>query len=252
MWSCKPNEGQESPTTLNLKKAEVKTPAVDKKKPMQQEVPLKEVMGQFEPKTHKDFVRIEAKYADRNDRYMHREAYEAFKKMWQHAADDGIKLVIRSAVRNFDYQKGIWERKWARNRNKGSDQDIALKILQYSSMPGTSRHHWGTDIDFNAFENSYFEQGEGKKIYNWLQEHAGSYGYCQPYTKKGLNRPHGYNEEKWHWSYLPVALKYYQVAENKLRDQDIKGFSGSHTATAIGVVQKYVLGIAPACQQEQH
>ncbi|NJK84501.1 MAG: M15 family metallopeptidase [Saprospiraceae bacterium] len=42
-------------------------------------------------------------------------------------------------------------------------QERALKILKYSSMPGTSRHHWGTDIDLNSFSNSYFEQGEGKK-----------------------------------------------------------------------------------------
>ena len=28
------------------------------------------------------------------------------------------------------------------------DDDAAIdKIIEYSTLPGTSRHHWGTDID---------------------------------------------------------------------------------------------------------
>ena len=32
-------------------------------------------------------------------------------------------------------------------------------------MPSTSRHHWGTDLDLNNLNNSYFTSGKGKKIY---------------------------------------------------------------------------------------
>ena len=74
----------------------------------------------------------------------------------------------------------------------------ARMILTYSSMPGTSRHHWGTDMDLNKDNNGYFATGEGLKVYEWLQAHAHEYGFCQPYTPKGPNRPEGYNEEKWH------------------------------------------------------
>ena len=51
------------------------------------------------------------------------------------------------------------------------DSISAVKeIMKYSSMPSTSRHHWGTDIDLNSLENSYFEKGEGKKYsIGWLQ-----------------------------------------------------------------------------------
>ncbi len=69
-------------------------------------------------------------------------------------------------------------------------------------MPGTSRHHWGTDFDLNNLTNSYFSRGEGKVIYAWLKKNAGKYGFCQPYT---AGREEGYNEERWHWSYIPLA-----------------------------------------------
>jgi len=69
-------------------------------------------MGRFDPKKHRDFVLIPAKYADREGMYMRRDAYDAFLKMTTKAQEAGIVLTIRSAARNFDYQKGIWERKW--------------------------------------------------------------------------------------------------------------------------------------------
>ncbi len=219
---------------------------------------LDEVMGKFEPNHHEDFVIIDVKYADQSNRWMHRQAYEAFINMWNHAQKDGIQLTIKSATRNFIYQKGIWERKWtgqravdgqAMNETMPDHKQRALKILEYSSMPGTSRHHWGTDIDLNAFENSYFESGKGKKEYEWLQKNAAQYGFCQPYTAKDEQRPHGYNEEKWHWSYLPVANQYLQTAEQDMNDHMIKGFQGSETAVEIGVVEKYILGINQHCKK---
>ena len=114
-------------------------------------------------------------------------------------------------------------------------------------MPGTSRHHWGTDIDLNAFINEYFERGDGLKLYNWMVANAASYGFCQPYTQKGPKRPDGYNEEKWHWSYLPLAKKLSDQAKQELKDAMISGFDGAEAAQAIGVVEKYVLGINQAC-----
>ncbi|MFM9004881.1 MAG: D-alanyl-D-alanine carboxypeptidase family protein [Flavobacteriales bacterium] len=43
--------------------------------------------------------------------------------------------------------------------------------MKFSSMPGTSRHHWGTDIDLNSVEPSYFLSGKGLLIYQWLSAH---------------------------------------------------------------------------------
>ncbi len=212
--------------------------------------------GKFDPAKQPEFVRFGAPYADEEGYFLHRLAFEAFAKMYEAARQDGIKLTIISATRPFIRQKAIWEAKWTGKRPvEGKNLAKAVKnpvkraqaILRYSSMPGTSRHHWGTDIDINALENSYFEKGEGLKTYQWLQAHAAEYGFCQVYTAKGSKRPHGYEEEKWHWSYLPLARKLTALAQNKLKNEDINGFLGAETAKQIHVVERYVLGINPDC-----
>lgn len=214
------------------------------------------LMGKFDPAKHPSFIKIVPPYADNNERFLRKDTYEAFKKMHDAAQKDGIKLTIISATRNFEAQKGIWEAKWTGERLV-DDQDIsktivdpkqrALKILEYSSMPGSSRHHWGTDIDLNNLNDAHFQSGEGKKVYQWLRTHAHEYGFCQPYSPKGADRPDGYNEEKWHWSYMPVSKKLTALAAQKLKDDMIAGFKGAEAAKSIGIVKKYVLGINQEC-----
>lgn len=216
------------------------------------------VRGLFDPAAHIDFVLVDSNYADRPGLYLRKDAYAAFLRMHAAAKTKDINLVIRSATRNFEYQKGIWERKWTgvTKIENGKDASIAypkptdraLAILRYSSMPGTSRHHWGTDIDLNSFDNDWFAQGEGLILYNWLVEYGSSFGFCQPYTPKGTARPHGYEEEKWHWSYTPVSSQLTTLAESALKNEMISGFAGSETALEIDVVQKYVLGVSEACR----
>ena len=125
----------------------------------------------------------------------------------------------------------------------------ALRILEYSSMPGSSRHHWGTDFDLPVMINPYYEKGTGLKIYTWMQENAASFGFCQPYSPKDEARPNGYNEEKWHWSYMPVAKLLTLQAERDLSDSLFTGFKGSEVATDIGILGNYVLGINAACME---
>ncbi len=219
---------------------------------------IKYITGQFEPSDHPFFVVIDSKYADRADRIMRKEAYNAFVKMHTAAAKDGINLTIKSATRNFNYQKGIWERKWSgKTLLEGKEHaptvykdptDRAKAILRYSSMPGTSRHHWGTDIDFNAFTNAYFESGQGLEEFKWLEKHAAEYGYCRPYTKKGTDRNSGYNEEKWHWSYRPIADLCTDFAKENLNNEMITGFNGSESASKIDIVENYILGISSNCK----
>ena len=217
------------------------------------------VMGKFEPKQRADFAKIDKAFADQQGRYMHKGAYEAFKMMHKAAKEDGINLIIKSAARNFEYQKGIWERKWTgatllegkENAAKAYENhtERAIAILKYSSMPGSSRHHWGTDIDINSFNNSYFETGQGKKEFEWLSENASKFGYCRPYTKLGTDRSSGYQEEKWHWSYTPVASYCTEYAEKNLTNEMFKGFQGSEVAEQINIKDNYILGISSSCKK---
>ena len=216
------------------------------------------ITGRFDPAKNAAFKRVPARYTDGRAHLLHTETLAAFEQLHAAAAKDGINLTIVSATRNFDRQRQIWEAKWTGNRLlEGRDNaaqvypdaaDRARAILRYSSMPGTSRHHWGTDIDLNALTNGYFADGAGKRTYDWLTVNAATYGFCQPYTKKGTERPAGYEEEKWHWSYMPLAGRLTDFAAAELRNEAIGGFAGSEAAESIDVVGKYILGVNGACR----
>jgi len=215
--------------------------------------------GKFDPLEHPDFVPVAAKYTDGDPYVLHKDTYAAFEKMHAAAAKEGVQLIMVSATRNFARQKQIWEAKWNGLRLlEGKEKanlvypdpaDRARAILRYSSMPGTSRHHWGTDMDLNALNNKYFDDGAGKKVYDWLVANGPDFGFCQPYTPKSDARPNGYEEERWHWSYLPLATQLTDYAATQLQDQDISGFAGAAAAPSIEVINNYVLGINQACRK---
>ena len=208
-------------------------------------ITIEYITGKFEPKFHPDFTYVDKKYAERDSLLLRKETYEAFKKMYAAAAREGIQLTIISATRNFNYQKGIWEKKWADLSKKITNPTARAKnILQFSAMPGSSRHHWGTDIDFDNLSNAYFEKGAGKKIFDWMKKNAPLYGFCQPYT---AGRPTGYNEEKWHWTYTPLSKELTEFAQKNLKNEQITGFNGAETAVKIDIVKNYVLGINRNC-----
>jgi zinc D-Ala-D-Ala carboxypeptidase len=201
-------------------------------------------------------VSVNRKHANREGMLMHKSAYESFVKMHARASLDGISLVIVSAFRDFDHQKRIWENKWtgrqplSGNINATQIADLqmrATEILRYSSMPGTSRHHWGTDIDINSLNNNYFNSGKGKKEYEWLQANAAKFGFHQPYTSREKRGNKGYEEEKWHWSYMPVAIGYTEAYKQLVSLDDIKGFAGSEVSRKLDIIANYVLAIDPQC-----
>jgi len=254
LMSCaadKPSQKTPAVSEASVGSEQKVTPEVKK------DFPIEMIMGKFNPEKEVDFVEIDLKHASNRGMYMQREAYEAFLRMTEAAKKDNISFKIISATRNFFRQKTIWEKKWNGQTKVGGKDlsesikvplDRALKILEYSSMPGTSRHHWGTDIDINNLENSYFEKGQGKLEYDWLVANGPRFGFCQPYSPIGPERPKGYFEEKWHWSYMPISKPLTDAAEAKLRNEMISGFDGSETAIEIDVVKHFVLGINRACR----
>ncbi|MBI3073923.1 MAG: M15 family metallopeptidase [Deltaproteobacteria bacterium] len=131
-----------------------------------------------------------------------------------------IRLWVPSATRTFADQKTIWERKWRKEPGATDDRARALRILQWSSMPGTSRHHWGTDVDLghpncggDCLVDAAWTSAKGRPVYEWLEKNASRFGFCQPYrgapgTRNGGKFAHGYGEERWHWSYRPLAARF--------------------------------------------
>lgn len=218
--------------------------------------------GRFSPARHQLFVRCRSVGipTDGRTHYLRKETAAAFKKLYDAFQKEhpDISLYITSATRNFHYQKAIWQGKFTGKRlvngkrlpeSHPDTYQRTLKILEYSAMPGTSRHHWGTDLDINKLVNSYYETGEGKKIYAWMKDHAAEYGFYEVYT---AGRDGGYNNEKWHWSYLPVSRHFYRdwiehFGESTAYFSAGNAFGGSQYADRCA--RKYVTEINPLCKR---
>ena len=211
-------------------------------------IEIQDLIGKFNYKTHSDFIFVESKYCSKPI-YLRKEVYSKFKEMYASAQKDSCTLTIISGTRNFYEQKAIWDRKWSINIASMDSMASAKKILLFSSMPSTSRHHWGTDIDLINLNNSYFESGKGLKEYTWLCENASKYGFCQVYDDKEVTKRTGYELEKWHWSYMPIAAKYLQKYNELVNYSVINGFTGSNLAKKMNSIELYVNGIDKLCSE---
>lgn len=227
---------------------------------------LKVINGKFSPDGRREFVPVPAGFNPGRKQYLHEETLAALTKMGEAAKKSGFNITVVSATRNFTTQKAIWEEKFTGKRLVGgknlattvkSDEERALTILNFSSMPGTSRHHWGTDIDFHeakmtapALHNSSFKSGRGLEFYNWLVANAPKFGFCQPYNGDPASRhpgkfAHGYQEERWHWSYRPLASQYLKFYRQNAGALEPSGFAGDKASAKF--YMDYVLNIDASC-----
>jgi len=145
------------------------------------------------------------------------EAFNAFQNMKAEALKEGVNIQIISSYRDFKHQKRIWEGKYNRYRSQGlSEEKTIQKIIEYSTIPGTSRHHWGTDIDIidakvsqpkHVLREENFHR-DGPYIYlnQWMSQHASSFGFYLVYTNEPKRK--GFKYEPWHYSYKPLSKQY--------------------------------------------
>ena len=202
------------------------------------------LLGKLDYKKDSNFSIVNTKYSSKTI-YLRNEVLLKFDEMYNAALKEGIKLLIISGTRSFNHQKHIWDRKWAKNIMKMDSISTIKEILKYSSMPSTSRHHWGTDIDLNNLQNSYFEKGEGKKIFDWLVKNAFKYGFHMTYDNQEESKRTGYKMEKWHWSYMPISEQYLLQFNQYIKYEDICSFKGSKFACHedIDIIKNFVNGI---------
>ncbi len=178
-------------------------------------------------------------------------AFEALERMKSAAYRDGFDLKVVSAYRSYERQKTIWERKYFRYTvdQEMSGPEAARKIVEYSTIPGTSRHHWGTEVDIidgypraegDVLVPSKFE-GEGPyaPFKQWLDEHAESFGFYLVYTNNPRRR--GFKYEPWHYSYAALSvpmLKQFRK-KNILRSLRAADFEGASELT-VGFLKEYI------------
>lgn len=131
---------------------------------------------------------------------MQKTAGEAFIRMADAAAADGLIIKNISGYRSYDYQNTLYKNYAARDGYAGADT--------YSSRPGYSEHQTGLATDINSVDSSFENTAE----FRWLQQHAIEYGFILRYPK-GLEDITGFVYEPWHYRYVGV-----EAAEQIVRE----------------------------------
>ncbi len=148
----------------------------------------------------------------------------AFNDMQVAASYEGFNLQAASSWRSFERQLAIWNGKWRGERPlldansqpidalQLSDEERLHAILRWSALPGTSRHHWGTDLDIYdpdclpantklALEPWEYEAGGWfADLSEWLSDHMSDFGFFLPYAKP-VGAGSGVAYEPWHISF---------------------------------------------------
>ena len=165
-------------------------------------------------------------------------AHDAFVAMRKAAYQDGFGITIVSSYRSFERQKTIWERKYRRYTEEEGMAPLAAmeKIIEYSTIPGTSRHHWGTEVDIIdanptvsgdvLVPEKFGEGGPFEGLKKWLDENASDFDFHLVYTDSYFRK--GFKYEPWHYSYAPLSIPMLtQFRKNNLskliRNEDFEG-----------------------------
>ncbi len=181
----------------------------------------------------------------------------ALKKMTQAAENEGIQIKVVSAYRSYNRQKAIWNKKFSRFEKQGlKGMDIVNQIIKYSTIPGTSRHHWGTEIDIIDSSQSaegdlllkekFHGNGPYNKLRTWMETNANNFGFIKPYTQDPERK--GFLYEPWHYSYANLSkpmLKAYidQDAIALIKDNDLLGAELLDSKFINTYLKNHVLGI---------
>jgi len=157
----------------------------------------------------------------------HPDVAAAFLRLRAAAARDGIELRPYSSFRGYEAQARIWEAKYSghatlydidghpRDRAGMTEDDVIGHILDWSALPGASRHQWGTEIDVvdaavmppgykpQLLPAEVADGGLFAPLHRWLDAHIHEHGFFRPYARfQG-----GMFPEPWHLSYAPVSMR---------------------------------------------
>lgn len=169
------------------------------------QISFEELIGKGNPKLYGD------------SHLLRQEAHDAFVRLKAEALKSDIRIQVVSSYRSYIHQNRIWERKYNRNISKGLTPEESIdNIIEYSTIPGTSRHHWGTDIDIidanvvqpsSVLQPKHFkENGCYNKLESWMNDNASTYGFYLVYTDNPNRK--GFKYEPWHYSYKPLSSRY--------------------------------------------
>jgi LAS superfamily LD-carboxypeptidase LdcB len=173
---------------------------------------------------------------------VHRDIIPALTRLTQAAAEDGIELTVASGFRDFDRQCAIWNGKARGERTLLDELERPIRaetltpeermfaILRWSALPGSSRHHWGTDID--VFDRAALPQGNPElrrhettpgavfgRLHAWLDGNVERLGFYRPYDRdRG-----GVSPEPWHLSHVDLGHTLHSAYRVELLERVVRG-----------------------------
>ena len=179
-------------------------------------------------------------YSDLFKVKLHPLVIQPLENLYLSASAAGFQLAVASGYRNFARQLHIWNQKAMGLRpvldDRGAPLDMSqltddkkmFSILRWSALPGTSRHHWGTDFDVYDLSRISVDyqvqltldetEGDGPfaDFHDWLTQALSSTAFFRPYASdRG-----GVAPEPWHLSYAPLATTFArQFSVELLREQ---------------------------------
>jgi D-alanyl-D-alanine carboxypeptidase len=128
-------------------------------------------------------------------RFMRAEAADAFSRLVEGAAADGIELRMTTAYRSYGFQQVLY--------NNYVDQYGEEAANRFSAKPGQSEHQTGLAVDVSSPSVGYelTEEFGATAEGQWLVAHAEEYGFILRYPD-GMEDVTGYMYEPWHLRYV--------------------------------------------------
>ena len=188
-------------------------------------------------------------FEKKDGHYLNKDVFYSYEQLKKKANADGFDLKIASSFRNFERQLIIWNEKFSGKRPCLDEHEIPVDvsslsstkkiflILNWSAIPGLSRHHWGTDLDVydnnsnqgNALNLTLqnYQKGYQKSFSKWLRENIEQFGFYYPYYQDLTD---GVQMEPWHISHIKTAHNY----ELSLSLNEVRNFLESDNIHILG------------------
>ena len=115
---------------------------------------------------------------------------DAWWRMKQAAAGDGVTLICISAFRSVDRPRRLIERAVQAGETRAA-------VLRRLAPPGYSEHHSGRALDIGMPGCPPAEAAFGHTAaYSWLTNRAAAFGFHMSYPEGNAS---GFMPEPWHW-----------------------------------------------------
>lgn len=148
-------------------------------------------------------------YSINSNYKMDREAFEAYKKLYEDAVKNNLHIKIRSAYRSYFDQQYIYNGYVAKDGKAEADR--------YSARAGHSEHQTGLAIDISAASDLWGDFSKTQE-FTWMKDNSYKYGFILRYPKD-KEYITGYMYEPWHYRYVGVDVAKYIYENNITYDE---------------------------------